>query len=264
MRLAPKDSSLKRVRWLGAASRWIQAARKRVLVRNLPSPQGERLALSTALRHVARGKTLTRAALNQSVDRYVRASGEVLDLGGFPGATYRPLLKGNGGTIVTVDGRAGAGADVIANLESDRLPFDDGRFDVVLAFNLLEHLYHPEHAIGEAHRVLRENGRFFVFVPFLLGYHPDPEDFFRYSASCLRRKLQDAGFQDVEVAAVGGRFASAANLALGGIPTRPVRASLITFALLSDALYYRFARTSTRAQFPLGYLAMARRALNHG
>jgi SAM-dependent methyltransferase len=228
------------------------------------SPSGERLALSTALRHVAAGRTLARAALTQTIERYVRASGDVLDLGGFPGASYQRQLTGDLGTIVTVDGRASSGADVIANLESDRLPFEDERFDVVLAFNLLEHLYHPEHVIGEAHRVLRRSGQFFVYVPFLLGYHPDPEDFFRYSASCLQRKLEDARFEDVEVATVGGRFASAANLALGGIPTRPVRAALAMFALLSDALYYRLARTSTPALFPLGYLALARRAPKRG
>jgi SAM-dependent methyltransferase len=228
-----------------------------------PAP-GERLGFTTALRHVARGRTLARAAMTQVVERYVRANGEVLDLGGFPGASYRPLLQGDVRAIVTVDGRASSGADVIADLETDRLPFDDERFDAVLAFNLLEHLYHHEHAISEAHRVLRSTGRFFVYVPFLVGYHPDPHDFFRYSAPCLQRKLEDAGFDEVEVATVGGRFAAAANLALGGVPTRLVKSAFAMGALLSDAFYYRFARTSTPALFPLGCLAVGRRAAKSG
>lgn len=42
---------------------------------------------------------------------------------------------------------------------------DDGEFDVVVAFEVIEHLPHPERFVGEARRVLKPDGRFVVSTP---------------------------------------------------------------------------------------------------
>ncbi len=44
--------------------------------------------------------------------------------------------------------------------DAERLPFEDGRFDVVVANYVVHHLARPEVVFGEVHRVLRSNGRF--------------------------------------------------------------------------------------------------------
>ncbi len=46
-----------------------------------------------------------------------------------------------------------------------RLPFKDGSFDVVLAFDVFEHLQDPELAMGECRRVMRSGGLFHSFIP---------------------------------------------------------------------------------------------------
>ncbi len=50
-------------------------------------------------------------------------------------------------------------------IEDDRLPFDDGELDVVLVFDVLEHVPEPEVTLREAARVLAPGGRFVAFVP---------------------------------------------------------------------------------------------------
>lgn len=47
----------------------------------------------------------------------------------------------------------------------ERLPFDDGAFDVVTALAVLEHLSHPAAMVGEIARVLRPGGQLVLTVP---------------------------------------------------------------------------------------------------
>ncbi|HOT92323.1 MAG TPA: class I SAM-dependent methyltransferase [Anaerolineae bacterium] len=55
---------------------------------------------------------------------------------------------------------------------SERLPFADGVFDIVIASWVLEHLLCPPHTFSEVVRVLRPGGRFFFLTPNLR--HPIP------------------------------------------------------------------------------------------
>lgn len=53
---------------------------------------------------------------------------------------------------------------VVADAQ-ERLPFDDGFFDRVLAIHVLEHLPNLPAALREVHRVLKPSGRFEVVIP---------------------------------------------------------------------------------------------------
>ncbi|HEY6157087.1 MAG TPA: class I SAM-dependent methyltransferase [Gemmatimonadales bacterium] len=62
-----------------------------------------------------------------------------------------------------------------------RLPFRTASFDCVLATAVLEHVPHPSRIVREVHRVLRPNGVLYVEVPFLEGFHADPDDYQRFT-----------------------------------------------------------------------------------
>lgn len=53
----------------------------------------------------------------------------------------------------------------ICDLNKDSLPFRRCSFDLVTAFEVLEHLINPDNALSEAHRVLKTNGLFVITVP---------------------------------------------------------------------------------------------------
>jgi len=54
---------------------------------------------------------------------------------------------------------------IIDDFSSSRLPFEDGSFDLVLNKDVLEHLLHPEHLVGEMARILRSGGHALIHVP---------------------------------------------------------------------------------------------------
>jgi spore maturation protein CgeB/SAM-dependent methyltransferase len=63
--------------------------------------------------------------------------------------------------------------------DASQLPFPDERFDTVVLGEILEHLTHPQNALTEAKRVLREGGRVVVTVPHGLNpYHDHKRSYY--------------------------------------------------------------------------------------
>jgi SAM-dependent methyltransferase len=81
------------------------------------------------------------------------------------GAYYGPL----GRTDQRIASIAGEQFEVPVDLfdaERDRYPYDDGRFESVLACELIEHLVRdPMHFVLECHRILEDGGRLIVTTP---------------------------------------------------------------------------------------------------
>ncbi|HEX2015852.1 MAG TPA: class I SAM-dependent methyltransferase [Solirubrobacteraceae bacterium] len=59
----------------------------------------------------------------------------------------------------------GQGLDARLIAPDEGLPFGDGEFDLVVALEVLEHLFDPAAAVSELLRVLRPGGRLLVTVP---------------------------------------------------------------------------------------------------
>ena len=145
----------------------------------------------------------------------------VLDLGCRAGALTKHFLEGNSVVGLDVDAAALEKASALgietvqANVESV-LPFEDASFDAVVAGELFEHLQFPDSLVAEIWRVLRREGVLVGSVPnafrlqnrlsFLRGRAPedDPTHLRMFSPRELHGLL--AGFDDVELSFVGGRY----------------------------------------------------------
>lgn len=53
----------------------------------------------------------------------------------------------------------------VCNLEHERLPYDDESFEMVLAFDVVEHVFNTDHILNEINRVLKPGGVFIGSVP---------------------------------------------------------------------------------------------------
>ena len=78
-------------------------------------------------------------------------------------------------------------------------PFEPNSFDSVVCNQVFEHIFEPEAFLREIGRVLKNQGRLLLTVPFVWDEHEQPRDFGRYSSFGLRALLSRNGFEVLEL-----------------------------------------------------------------
>lgn len=153
-------------------------------------------------RQLLLGKSLIRSLFNLALRNH-HVSGRILDIGSKNGLAsyYDHLNIAPDSERVYTDIQEAPGVTAV-NVEQP-FPFPDESFDNILAFHLFEHVYEFRAAPRETARILRKGGRVFVAVPFLHEYHSDPEDFYRFTDTALRRVWEEAGLRCVHMEAIG-------------------------------------------------------------
>ncbi len=84
---------------------------------------------------------------------------------------------------------------VVANIHS--LPFLDESVGGIFCTGTLEHVEDPSQAMQEIYRILEKGGILHLEVPFMQPYHPDPEDYWRWTLDGLRLFSQQHNFEQV-------------------------------------------------------------------
>lgn len=130
----------------------------------------------------------TRAVIAYLI-RYV--SGKTLDFGA-GSAKYRNLIVPHTSDYVTFDMIQGEHIDVVG--DACNPPFPDNSFDTVISTQMLEHVEKPWVVIHQIGRILKPGGICIVTAPFLVPYHADPNDFFRYTKQGMESLFKNEGF----------------------------------------------------------------------
>lgn len=86
------------------------------------------------------------------------------------------------------------------------------KFDLVIAEQVFEHIRYPNRAARHVYKMLKPQGTFVISTPFLIKYHPVPEDLWRWSKEGLEYFLEDSGFVNVETSSWGNKQCVVANL----------------------------------------------------
>jgi SAM-dependent methyltransferase len=79
------------------------------------------------------------------------------------------------------------------------LPFPDNNFDVVVCFEVFEHVFNLEELLIEINRVLKKDGKLLISIPFAWDEHEIPFDFARYTSFGIAHILSKNGFQVIEL-----------------------------------------------------------------
>lgn len=169
--------------------------------------------------------------------------------------------------MLNLDLRRTGGVDLLGT--AGQLPFQDDTLHCAVSQEVFEHLEDPHRACAEVARVLRPGGLFYLQIPFVIGVHSAPHDYWRFTDQGLRVLLQGAGFEILELKpAIGAgtalyRIAVEFCAAVGGSltrslyqPTKAVAAVLLAPLRWFDPLTRSDVPTN---RIPAGYLAIARK-----
>ena len=132
----------------------------------------------------------------------MRPPARIIDIGSGGGAVAQALLEFGSVTACDIDVRCAASVARRAGMSfaygtAEAVPFADGSFDLVTAFDVLEHLDDDVKALREMARVARPAGLIAVTVP-AYGWMWGRQDEIshhrrRYSRRSLRQAITDAG-----------------------------------------------------------------------
>lgn len=130
-------------------------------------------------------------------------SGILFDMGGstpYQGYISRGIL-GPDTQYFSLDNFAPANPHIVADVS--QIPLANESVDSIFCNAVLEHVYNPQTAIDEMHRVLKLDGLAMFSVPFIYPYH-DRIDYFRFTDIALKDMFSK--FWNVEIVPIGDYF----------------------------------------------------------
>ena len=184
--------------------------------------------------------------------------GVVLDLGSGPDLSgMRDRARRGGARYIGVDIDPDCKPTVAADLDLP-LPFTNGAADSVMIANCFYIVRQPGKLLEEVFRVLKPGGVVMLVAPLIWQYCPDPKDFWRFTSDAVDLLLQEAGFKDISLIGVGGRWSSSAHLISPYVhPGRILRPLLhLTAVALDELSRWILPRVG---DVPLVYCAKARK-----
>jgi len=139
---------------------------------------------------------------------------------------------------------------------------EDASVDVVLSTQVLEHVSDPQAYLAECTRVLRPGGQLLLSTHGIMVYHPDPDDYWRWTCAGLRRAVESAGLEVQRFEGVMGLGASGLQLFQDAVYGRLPRRLRPPFAFVLQraiALVDRLERRESKRMNALVFGLVARR-----
>jgi SAM-dependent methyltransferase len=197
---------------------------------------------------IFKGKSVLRAFLNNRLAKET-IKGDTIDIGGGGGDSYISFVnRSEDVTFQTFDLKVGSSID----FEKDNLPALNGTYDTVLFLNVMEHIFNYQHIADEVVRITKPGGQLIGFVPFLMWYHPDHRDFFRYTHEALQIIFEKTGATNIKIDVISkGPFIAGAQMILLVFP-KILRVPIFTVAYFLDTVYLKL-RTGNINRYALGY-----------
>ena len=216
------------------------------------------------IKEILKGKTLARILMNEAILIYTQKSplaGQIIDFGSkSSNMSYNRFIKKTTDCIITYTDLNPQSEDVQKiNLE-EKFKIQDDAYDAIMCLNTLEHIYNFKNVIEESARIVKKGGVFIGTTPFLVGYHPDPNDYFRYTIDAIERIFEESGFEKIEIKPLGFGPISTGLYNVVMLMPKPLRVLCMLKNILLDKLLIFFTQYRHGAKkYPLGYFFVFRK-----
>lgn len=130
--------------------------------------------------------------------------------------------------IINLDLEPGFNVDIVGS--ADHIPLENLSVDFVVSQEVLEHVSDPYAVLEEIYRVLKPGGCFYLQLPWVIGYHGCPKDFWRFSKDGIAHLVESSGFSVKELNMAVGPFTGFYRIAVE---------AFAIFGSLFSALFYK-------------------------
>jgi SAM-dependent methyltransferase len=185
-------------------------------------------------------RTLPARLAELAPDLEVPPHGRILDYG-CAELPYRSFFPADAG-YVAADLPGNPHATLELNADGT-VPVASETFDAVLSTQVLEHVGDPGLYLQECCRVLRPGGRLLLSTHGTFVYHPDPDDYWRWTCAGLRKVVEEAGLEVVRFEGIIGLLPTGLQLVQDAIYWHLPRLLRAPFALVMQALISLSDRT---------------------
>jgi len=190
----------------------------------------------TVIKEIYKGKSIQRAIQNSTIAGY-KVDGRVADLGARDGKSsiYR-FIESKDALIDYFDYYGDGEVIRKINLE-EKLNIDDKSYDYTLLIHVLECIYNTDLILSEIKRITKKES--LIIIPFFVGYHGQPKDYYRFTHDALERKLRSAGFSYWEIQPYGyGCFTLAIYILQKMIRLKILTSILFLLAVIIDTMIF--------------------------
>lgn len=170
---------------------------------------------------------------------------------------YRNLLGPRVSEYVGVD-RPGPLCHPDVEGDALALPFDDETFDSLMSTQVLEHVVDARRGLVSMARVLKRGARVVITAPATWPAHEVPYDFARFTRWGLETMLAEAGFEDVQIRAQGGTWATIGQMLAMEVAHHSLVRALVP--LINAGFGFLEKRGGAREDLVLNWLVTARKA----
>ena len=145
-------------------------------------------------KQIMSGKSYMRATHNLFLKKKIKLNTLSGDLGSGGKNDYNKFIFKNLNLIKSFDLYKTNNNTIKVNLEKN-FNLKKHKLRNIIIFNVFEHIFEKEVLLNSISKSLNKNGRLELFVPFMYKYHGDPNDYYRFTHSYLKKFLEKNGFK---------------------------------------------------------------------
>ena len=156
-------------------------------------------------KQIMTGKSYMRATHNLFLKKRLRINDLTGDLGSGGKNDYNKFIFKNLNLVKSFDFYKSNNSTIKINLEKN-FSLKKYKLKNIIIFNVLEHIFEKEILLKSISKSLNKGGKLEIFVPFMYKYHDDPNDYYRFTHTYLKKFLEKNGFKSKITLIGAGQF----------------------------------------------------------